>query len=524
MGRGPPAPYEEDMHPQTAPRPHPRPPTGPPPTGSPSTGSPITTARLRGVDAARGVALLGMMAVHSFSETTGTGAPSPTQLVAGGRSAALFAVLAGVAIAFMTRRRPVTRGPSGRAAVATLLTRAGVIGVIGVVGLGWVDAETAVAVILPAYAVMFLLAIPLVFLSTRAVLVTGAVVAVVVPFLSQLVRAGLPAGSGDNIGVGSLGDDPLGVVVELLLTGSYPALTWTAYIAVGLGVGRLTLSSARVAGTLLGVGAALAVAAPVLSWVLLGPLGGAARLTARSGLDPAAVTAILTVGPDGAVPPGDVWWLAGATPHSGTPLDLAATIGSALAVLGAFLLLGHLPVAVRRVTDAVQAPLVAAGSMTLTLYVVHAAFTGSDLAQGDSVTEYVGQVMVLLASAVLWRRWFARGPLEAVAGRLAHRAAVAAGRADGVPEPTRPPAHPPAHPPARHPAPPSRADDAPTGPVRARPVPPGPPLPPGPSLPPGSALPPGPPLPRHLDPFARAPRRRGTEPAATWPPPVTGRR
>ncbi|MFC5136887.1 heparan-alpha-glucosaminide N-acetyltransferase domain-containing protein [Actinomycetospora rhizophila] len=492
MGRGPLAPYQEDMHPDTAARPTPRPPTSPPPT----------KARLLGVDAARGVALLGMMAVHSFSETTETGDPSVTQLVAGGRSAALFAVLAGVAIAFMTRRRQVTRGPSGRAAVATLLTRAGVIGAIGVVGLGWIDSETAIAVILPAYAVMFLLAIPLVFLSTRAVLVTGAAVALVVPFVSQLVRAGLPEPSGDNIGFVSLVDDPVGVVLELLLTGSYPALTWMAYIAVGLGVGRLTLSSARVAGILIGLGAALAAAGSALSWALLGPLGGAARLTAQSGLDPATVTEVLTLGPDGAVPPGDVWWLATATPHSGTPLDLAATIGSSLAVLGAFLLLGHLPGGVRRVSDALQAPLVAAGSMTLTLYVVHAAFMGSDFSQGDSVPEYVGQALLLFAAAFLWRRRFSRGPLEALAGTLATRAAVAAGREDGVPEPTRPPVRPPSRPAP----PPARTDDAPTGPIRGLPVPP------------------GPPLPRHLDPFAAAPRRTVPGAAPGWPPPVSGRR
>ncbi|MDD7939428.1 heparan-alpha-glucosaminide N-acetyltransferase domain-containing protein [Actinomycetospora lutea] len=501
------------MTPDPTLRPSPRPPTGAAPT----------KVRLLGVDAARGVALLGMMAVHSFSETTATGAPSFTQLVAGGRSAALFAVLAGVAIAFMTGRRRVVRGPSGRAAVATLLVRAGVIGVVGVVGLGWIDAETGIAVILPAYAVMFLLAIPLVFLPTRTVLVIGAVVAVVMPFVSQVLRAGLPPGSGDNIAFGSLVDDPVGVVLELLLTGAYPALTWMAYIAVGLGVGRLTLSSARVAGTLLGVGASLAVAAPVLSWALLGPLGGAARLTAASGLDPVTVTDILTLGPDGAVPPGDVWWLAVATPHSGTPLDLAATIGSSLAVLGAFLLLGHLPAALRRVTDAVQAPLVAAGSMTLTLYTLHAAFTGSDLAQGDSVPEYVGQALVLVAAASLWRRRFSRGPLEAVAGTLASRAAAAAGRADGVPAPTQPPVPSPASP-----------LDAPTGPIRGLPVPPpGPPGPPGPPR----LRPPRRPDSLPLDPFVPAPRRPAPDPgvgpapgpavgppAAAWPPPVSGRR
>ncbi|MEJ2864540.1 heparan-alpha-glucosaminide N-acetyltransferase domain-containing protein [Actinomycetospora flava] len=447
------------MTPDPALRPSPRPPT-----------DPGKKPRLLGVDAARGVALLGMMAVHCFTETTAAD-PSVTQLVAVGRSAALFAVLAGVAIAFMTGRRQVTPGPSARSAVATLVTRAGVIGLIGVIGLGWVDQEDAVAVILPAYAVMFLLAIPLLFLSTRTVLVTGAVVAVVVPVVSQFLRTGLPEASGENISPDSL-SDPVGAVLELLLTGTYPALTWMAYIAVGLGVGRLTLSSARVAVRLLGVGAGLAVVAPLVSWVLLGPLGGAASLTATSGLDANEVTDTLVLGPDGVVPPGDPWWLAGAAPHSGTPLDMAATIGSSLALLGVFLLLGHLPAAVRRVTDVVQAPLVAAGSMTLTLYVTHVAFMGSDLAEFESVPVYVGQVLVLFAAAVLWRRTFSRGPLEAVAGTLASRAAAAAGRPDMGDPPV----------------------DPPTGPIRGLPYRPGPPHRPAPSGPPTGpiAVPPAP--------------------------------
>jgi uncharacterized membrane protein YeiB len=382
-------------------------------------------ARLSGVDAARGLALLGMMAVHSFSETTDAGDPSVTQLVAAGRSAALFAVLAGLAIAFMTGRRRVAPGPDGRAAVATLAVRAGVVGLIGVVGLGWIDQEDGIAVILPAYAVMFLLAIPLVFLSTRAVLLTGAAVAVLVPIASSLVRAGLPEASGDNISPASLAD-PGGALLELLLTGTYPALTWIAYVAVGLGVGRMALASARVAGRLLAVGLGLAVLAPVTSWLLLGPGGGAAAVAAESDLDPAAIAETLRLGSEGVVPADSWWWLASAAPHSGTPLDLAATIGSSLAILGAVLLLAHLPASARRVADAVQAPLAAAGSMTLTLYVVHAAFVGSPWSEGDSVPEYVVQAAILVVFAVAWRRATARGPLEALVGRAASRAATAA--------------------------------------------------------------------------------------------------
>ncbi|MEJ2888973.1 heparan-alpha-glucosaminide N-acetyltransferase domain-containing protein [Actinomycetospora aeridis] len=457
----------------------------PPPTKHPDTAG--KKARLLGVDAARGLALLGMMAVHEFSETTDTGAPSTTQILFVGRSAALFAVLAGVAIAFMTGRRRVTPGPSGRAAAATLATRAGLIGLIGVVGLGWVDMEDAVAVILPAYAAMFLLAIPLVFLSTRVVLAVGAVVALVVPVGSLLVRGGLPEASGDNISLASFAD-PGGVLAELFLTGVYPALTWMAYLAIGLGVGRLTLSSARVARRLLVVGAGLAVAAPLASWLLLGPLGGTAHLLATSDLDADAITEILTLGPSGVVPADDVWWLATAAPHSGTPLDLAATIGSSLAVLGAMLLLGHLPAAARQVADAVQAPLVAAGSMTLTLYTAHVVYAGA-FAEFDSVPEYLAQVVVLVLGAVAWRRASDRGPLEALVGNVANRAAAAArAGATAGPPPDDTATGPIAGLPYR-PAVPPLTQPPLTGPPRPVPTLPGPRLPRDPFRPPPGTAP-----------------------------------
>ena len=47
-------------------------------------------------------------------------------------------------------------------------------------------------------------------------------------------------------------------------------------------------------------------------------------------------------GPNGVTPTTSWWWLAVALPHSSTPFDLARTIGTSLAVLGAMLLLDRL--------------------------------------------------------------------------------------------------------------------------------------------------------------------------------------
>ena len=71
--------------------------------------------RLQAVDAARGVALIGMMAVHVLPGTDADGGVSLTHELARGRASAAFAVLAGVAIALAHRRHhPAARPPPGR--------------------------------------------------------------------------------------------------------------------------------------------------------------------------------------------------------------------------------------------------------------------------------------------------------------------------------------------------------------------------------------------------------------------------
>ena len=54
------------------------------------------TGRLLGVDAARALALIGMMSVHLLPSTDPDGTISTAYLISAGRASALFAVLAGV--------------------------------------------------------------------------------------------------------------------------------------------------------------------------------------------------------------------------------------------------------------------------------------------------------------------------------------------------------------------------------------------------------------------------------------------
>ncbi|GAA4538331.1 heparan-alpha-glucosaminide N-acetyltransferase domain-containing protein [Pseudonocardia xishanensis] len=343
--------------------------------------------RIEGIDAARGLALLGMMATHVLPLHTATG-ETVVGAVAAGRASGLFAVLLGVGIALGSR---VTDGRAHLAAAGGLLVRAVLTGLVGLVlvGLG-----PPVAVIPTYYAVLIAVAIPL-LRAPAWLLAGGAVLACAgTPALSALLRTGSPAGPGAQIGFAELAD-PGAALRTLLLTGYYPVLTWTTYLLAGMAVGRLDLRSSRTGWGLLGGGAALAATAAVLSSVLL----------AAGGLEAVGGPRELLVQRYGTVPTDTWWWLAVELPHSGTPFDLAQTTGSALAVLGAALL-------VARAVPWAVVPFAAIGAVPLTLYALHVASLA--VLGGEGLSTYVWHVGWCLAIGLVVRSLGARGPAEAV--------------------------------------------------------------------------------------------------------------
>lgn len=384
-------------------------------SGTPSsTAEPLrSTPRLVGIDAARGLALVGMIAVHQFDATDADGTASLAWTLSAGKAAALFALLAGVGIAFTSggrRRRPT--GRTWRAQAAALLVRALLIGAVGL-ALGHLVPTDDAAVILPYYAVLFVLAIPLLSLSNRALVALATVIVLAVPVLSHLLRAGTEPVIVPNMTVTDLLDHPLQVLVELTVTGQYPALAWLAYLCVGLAVGRVALSSRAVVGAVILVGGALVAASVAVSWLLLDAFGGRARLeqVALQSRTPQEYADVTTSGWNGTTPTDTGWWLATRAPHSGTSLDLASTIGVALVVLGACILLG-------RMTTTLLRPLAAAGSMTLTLYCMHLVMLSAPAVPGGP-TGFLVQVAVVVAFALLWSRAHARGPFEELVAEAA---------------------------------------------------------------------------------------------------------
>lgn len=370
---------------------------------------------------ARGVALLGMITVHVLPELDASGHITVAFLLFSGRAAALFALLAGVGLALATGgERP--RLQPRQAVAAKVLTRALLVAFIGL-ALGTLN--TPVEVILTNYGLLFAVALIFIALRSRTLLILATGWVVVTPILSQALRAHLPVNDMPDPSFAQL-LHPRGLLVRLVLIGTYPVLQWTAYLLVGLAVGRLPLRRASTAVTLAISGLALTVFSRVSSDLLVAQ-GFSALRHAGAG----QTREIMQMqSSDGVPPPTTWWWQAVAAPHTATPFDLAQTIGSALLVLGLALLLGSwLEREASRWLVLVRAPFVvlaAAGSMTLTLYTLHVLALNLQLApdaDGDGAMLLL-HLSAALVLAGLWRSFAARGPLEAIVAYAARRAAA----------------------------------------------------------------------------------------------------
>lgn len=372
--------------------------------------------RLLGLDVARGIALIGMIAIHTIESDDGNGAMSLPWVLSLGKASALFAVLGGVGIAFITGRRRAPRGLLAARMSAVSIVRGLVVLLIGLL-LGPLVPSAQAMVVLPYLGVMFVVAALLVPLRTRTLLALGLTWAFVAPVLSHVVRQHFPAQSeaSVNLTLGSLAD-PLHALGVILFTGAFPVVTWMAYVCIGMALGRADLRARRTVALTFGGGVLLALVSAVVSHLFVDELGLRERLAhdvaGRTSLD--TFTGYLVFGGSGTLPTDSPWWLAVNAPHSGTTLDLLSTIGISLAVIGACL-------ALTSVFDSGFALLAVPGSMTLTIYALHVLALQPTAVLTDNVSSYVDfwlHVVPLVLFALVWKRFFARGPLEEVVARI----------------------------------------------------------------------------------------------------------
>lgn len=335
--------------------------------------------RLAGVDLARGLAVVGMLAAHMLVIAPFVPTDPATWLdVVNGRSSILFATLAGVSIALVTGGREPVQGATRLRASARIALRGAALWGVGMllIALG-----VPVYVILPAYAILFPLSLPFLGLRPRTLFTIAAAIALIVPWPLAALNA-LP-----------LWRTGPGEALSAALGWAYPFPLWLAFLLAGLAVGRCDLRSVPVAAGLLGAGTTLA---------LVGY--GIAALAPASG-------------------PAGVWTSAwSARAHSGGVLEAVGSGGFALAVIGACLLL------CRTFLRWLAVPLRAVGAMPLTAYAVQlllwAAVAAVVLGEADDLTGFRALepfwpiTLFIVAGSCAWTLLVGRGPLEAGVDRF----------------------------------------------------------------------------------------------------------
>ncbi|WP_211363464.1 heparan-alpha-glucosaminide N-acetyltransferase domain-containing protein [Saccharothrix saharensis] len=386
------------------------------------------------MDLARALAVFGMYVVHlgpSTSNASGIGAW--VRHLAEGRSSALFATLAGFSLMLIAGRLEPKTGVAGRQAKARIAIRAVILLVLGTVMITFYGD----VVILASYGLFFLLALPLVRLGATTLAIIAAAIAVVGPVLAfglkSLVTEPVKAAIKAYDPLAQLGGAGL---LDLLLTGFYPAMPWMAFIIAGMALGRLDVSSGAVRRRLAVFGPALALFAHGASWLLAQLIGSVreasemqgARGPGSSGMskglkgpgamgDPSAAGDMMP--PDTT---GSAWSLLTSGPHSGMPFDIIGCVGVAITVIVlATTAIDRLPLLQR-----LAAPVIAVGTMSLTAYVGHfvlsSQMSGTFGASGAGVTAgpesqaswtpVLVFILGAMAFAWTWSRFFRKGPLE----------------------------------------------------------------------------------------------------------------
>ncbi|MFD5406071.1 DUF418 domain-containing protein [Streptomyces griseorubiginosus] len=404
------------QQPQATPAPQenspPPPRTSTEPAGPASTGP--SMGRLVGVDLARALAVFGMYVVHIGPPLSAThGVAGWIRYMADGHSSVLFATLAGFSLMLLAGRREPKTGLAGRQAKARIVIRAVILLALGTV----MAIEYGGVIILGFYGVYFLLALPLVRLRATTLAIVAAAFALVAPQLAYVLSSLLTPSVQQSINT----YDPLRHlsevgVLDLLLTGFYPALTWMSFVIAGMALGRLDLSSGTVQKRLAALGAALTAAAYGMSLLLAGK--GALRSLAEDGPSsgssgPMPTSSGSMPADGGSFPDLSASSLLQAGPHSGTTFDIIGSVGIAiLVIVGATVAMDRLP-RLRRLAK----PVIAVGTMSLTAYVGHflAQSAFSTPAGTGTQQSWLPLIMYVLGAvlfAAIWSRFFRRGPLE----------------------------------------------------------------------------------------------------------------
>jgi uncharacterized protein len=192
-----------------------------------------------------------------------------------------------------------------------------------------------------------------------------------------------------------------GMLRHLFFNGFHPVIPWTAFLLVGMWLGRRDVGDPRVRRKILAGGLAAALLAEVTSHLLTDWMLNSFPL----------------------VNPADISGLCGTAPMPPTPLYLLSAGGTALVLIVICIFLAER----FRSTTWLQQSLTATGQLSLTLYVGHVVIGMGALEllgrlEHQSLSVALGSALVFCTAgvlfAVLWCRFAERGPLEWVLRKL----------------------------------------------------------------------------------------------------------
>lgn len=407
------------------------------PSDGPSSSTRRYAGRIGGLDIARGLAILGMFYAHIAPIGDGSDKWSKHHTILSdipnGRSAILFALLAGISLSILTGRNVPYRGERMATARKRIVGRALILVFFSMLTS---LLNVAVIIILSYYAVWFLLALPFTSWNSRKLWTAAAFTAVFGPPLALLI-----SWLASSLGLAVAENDPF--LWTTLIAGNYPGMTYMAFIFAGMAIGRSQITQMGYQAKLLGLGVALMIAgygaSYALSQTFIDPkqepasygsvadeYGGTRAPSSTQKED--TETDKPPLNPNGEQPKHAFDFkpvalptasqLVSAKPHDNTSFEAVGSGGFAIALTGLCLLIG-------RLSRNVLWPLAAVGSMSLTAYSVHLVVVGvkPDLVQNS----WWGTLWISVGAVIgcsLWRLVFKRGPMEWMTWRFSYRFAT----------------------------------------------------------------------------------------------------
>ncbi|WP_353809038.1 DUF418 domain-containing protein [Agromyces sp. SYSU T00194] len=337
--------------------------------------------RIVGVDAARGLALVGMFVAHLAPDPPEGTVGAVALSLADERPRLLFALTAGIGLGLLTGGA-VPAGADQRAELRRqVAVRAVLLLLLGLALATFL--RPLASVILDEYGIAFLLLLPLLFLPRGVLLGIGAGLLALAPGAAVALAA--------TDAVGDARGGAWRLVVDWFVAGAYPVPVWVGVMLIGVAIARADLLRPATASAMALAGSAAAVTCvPAAAWVRdVGAPADAAVAESLAAIGNVGVGLVVTAA------------LVGATQWGGERM--------------------------RRASRITLAPFTAMGAMPLTVYTAHIVVVSQAIRVEDgALADDSWPLLVLTVAgsmlfALAWGRWVGRGPLEALFRLLSGR-------------------------------------------------------------------------------------------------------